>query len=182
MARRGGCRTEIGHGTGDSTRRPEEPGNGGTRVLLLPGASYADGQPQSRRADFGCENVESARKLQRLKSAIRDSGFPVHEDFGSPEELEKLVVRDMTATIERLFPEDQQPVALDVEAAEHDAYATSRRRVYIGWPAHFRTAGPHGGWSGCQAAGDYRGIRVWEVRAAGELDAAFSAEADGACR
>jgi hypothetical protein len=97
------------------------------------------------------------QKLSSLKARIRASGLPVRDNYRDPQELGAWVLRDMTAVIDRLYPEAEKPDPLDREAAEHEAFARSRavvevgpRRsagVYIGRQAYFDRLDVH-------AAGD----------------------------
>jgi hypothetical protein len=101
-------------------------------------AGYADGLP--------AETEPNAGKLRALKERIRRSGVPVREDYADPKALADLVYEDLRGVIEARFP----PQALDVlerEAAEHEAYARSRARVYVGRPEYFARLEGH-------AAGD----------------------------
>ncbi len=76
------------------------------------------------------------QKLEALKARIRESGFPVREDYANPVELGQLVLDDLTALIDRLYPAEEQPDPLDHQAAEHEAFAASRADVYIGRQAY----------------------------------------------
>ena len=87
----------------------------------------ADANP----ADYHSEDTSAHNKLGLLKDQIRRSGFPVHEDYSDPKRLGELVLEDMTAVINRLFPEGTQPDALDKEAAEHEIFARSRCVVEV---------------------------------------------------
>ncbi len=80
--------------------------------------------------------AERRPKLQALKERIRASGLPVREGYPTPEALGELVLNDLTAVIDRLYPEGTQPDPLDREAEEHEAFARSRAGVYIGG-AHY---------------------------------------------
>ena len=77
------------------------------------------------------------RKLLALKARIRASGLTVHEGYTDPRALGALVLADMTAIINRWFPEGSEPDPLDREAAEHEAFAERRAQVYIGRQASF---------------------------------------------
>jgi hypothetical protein len=79
----------------------------------------------ARRAD------ERRDKLAALKERITSS-FPVPDDYADPEALGKLVLADLTAVIDSLYPEGSELEPLDREAAEHDIFAQSRFGVYIG--------------------------------------------------
>ena len=78
------------------------------------------------------EDSALRERLVKLKDDIRKSGFPVSEPFVTPKQLGEWVLRDLTAVIEELYPEKSIPSALDRDAADHEAYSTSRRTVYIG--------------------------------------------------
>src|SRR5205823_4806157 len=122
--------------------------------------SYLDSLPSERQADFretatpeeiqelGAE--ESARraqerkhKLASLKGRIRESGFPVGENYPDPRALGERVLADLAAVIDRVFPEGSQPDALDREAGEHEAFAQSRARVYISRQEHYQRLDEH---------------------------------------
>jgi tetratricopeptide (TPR) repeat protein len=94
--------------------------------------AYVQSVPEKDREDFTSENPEGAEKLRNLKEQIRKSGFPVRDGYRNPRVLGRAVRRDLTRVINRLFPQGSQPDPLDREAAEHEAFAQSRARVYIG--------------------------------------------------
>jgi tetratricopeptide (TPR) repeat protein len=99
---------------------------------------YAMEQPAAHRADFLSTDAASSAKLRNLKERIRGSGLPVRENYPTPKALGDLVLRDMTAVIDRLYPEGSRPDPLDREAMDHAAYARSRARVYIGRDEYFQ--------------------------------------------
>lgn len=109
--------------------------------------AYVETRPPAQRVDFTAESAEHAEKLRRLKDRIRASRLPVHENYPDPQALGELVFADLKAVIDRLYPEDSQPEPLDRDAAEHDAFAYSRARVYIGRQEYFDRLDAH-------AAGD----------------------------
>ena len=101
--------------------------------------AYHDRLPEGRRLeDFTCENDTARWKLADLKERIRASGLPLREGYADPQALGEMVLKDLTALIDRLFPEGSQPDPLDREAAEHEAFARSRLGVYIGRPEYFQ--------------------------------------------
>jgi tetratricopeptide (TPR) repeat protein len=81
---------------------------------------------------FTEEDPALRERLAKLKDDIRRSGFPVKEPFATPKQLGEWVLRDLTVVIEKLYPEHSIPNALDRDAADHEAYSASRRKVYIG--------------------------------------------------
>jgi tetratricopeptide (TPR) repeat protein len=96
---------------------------------------------------FTEENPALCQQLEVLKDDIRRSGFPVKEPFATPKQLGEWVLHDLTAVIERLYPETQIPNELDRAALDHEAYSASRRTVYIGRDEYMTRLNAH-------AAGD----------------------------
>ena len=84
------------------------------------GAEEAD-----RRAE------ERKQMLVRLKERIRKSGLPLREDYPDPRALGERVLADLTAVINRVFPEGSKLPPLDREAAEHEIFARSRCVVEV---------------------------------------------------
>jgi tetratricopeptide (TPR) repeat protein len=93
---------------------------------------FRDPRYAAAHAGFTEEDPAGRERLAALKDDIRKSGFPVSENFASAKQLGEWVLRDLTAVIEELYPEKSIPDALDRGAADHEAYAASRRQVYIG--------------------------------------------------
>ena len=104
---------------------------------------HIDGMPDNKKADFLELEEEKRKKLERLKDKIRKSGFPVHENYEDPEKLGQLVLQDLTKVIDKNFPKEEIPDALDREAIEHEAFAKSRHRVYIGRKEYFERLDRH---------------------------------------
>jgi len=75
---------------------------------------------------------ERRRRLDDLKARIRASGLPLREGYSDPVTLGELVLADLTAIVNSLYPEGTQPAPLEREAAEHEAFARSRSALYIG--------------------------------------------------
>ena len=76
-------------------------------------------------------------KLLELKERIRNSGFPVDENFQNPKEFGQHVLKDLTRIIEELYPEGSQLIPLDREENDHEIFALSRAKVYIGRQTYF---------------------------------------------
>jgi len=99
-----------------------------------------------KQKDFtaeGAEDAEKAGKLKGLKERIRKSGFPVHENYPNPKALGELVLKNLAAVIENLYPKGSAPEPLDREAMEHDVFAQSRAKVYIGRKEYFDRLDEH---------------------------------------
>lgn len=108
---------------------------------------YEQVQPDEIEA-FGEEEatrrLEARRKkLDDLKGRIRRSGFPLREGYKSPQQLGEWVLQDLLKVIDSLYPASFLLDPLDREAAEHEAFARSRRRVYIDRPSYFEQLDAH---------------------------------------
>lgn len=100
-------------------------------------------QAAGQRAD------ERRRRLALLKDRIRASGMPVREDFADARALGELVRADLGRVIDEQFPAGSDPDPLERQAADHESFARSRARVYIGRPeilngleTHAQSQGP----------------------------------------
>jgi tetratricopeptide (TPR) repeat protein len=111
-------------------------------------AEFCESPTREEISEFGYEKAvhraeKRAQNLTALKERIRSSGFPVKENYPDPETLGKLVLQDLTALIDRLYPESEQLDLLDREEAEHEAFAASRAKVYIGRQEYFDALDAH---------------------------------------
>ena len=111
--------------------------------------AYARGKSEAERLNFTSEGSTDREKLAALKERIRQRyrdkrlKYPPRENYASPEALGELVLADLTKIINDLFPEGSQPDPLDREAMDHEAYARSRERVYIGRQEYFDRLNAH---------------------------------------
>ncbi len=111
--------------------------------------AYARGGAAAGQADFISADSADREKLARLKERIRQCyrdkrlKYPPRENYANPEALGQLVLVDFTNVINELFPEGSQPAPLDREAMDHEAYAQSRERVYIGRQESFDRLNTH---------------------------------------
>jgi len=148
------CELEILHGA------LNDPGTAEHAHFYLRDPAYVNTVPVDRRAElieaptpeeieqFGEAEAEDRAKQRReklidLKERIRQSGLPVRESYENPKHLGELVLEDVRKVIDNLFPEDEKFDPLDQEAAEHDAFARSRFRVYIGRDEYFDRLDEH---------------------------------------
>jgi len=83
------------------------------------------------------EGTEEKAKLEGLKERIRQSGFPVQENYPSPEALAERVKEDLWKLIDEAYPESEVPDALTRERMTHEAYAATRCRLYLGGERYF---------------------------------------------
>jgi len=81
------------------------------------------------------------KKLAALKEKIKASGLPLRENYKNPKELGKLVLEDITRTIESFPPPELDP--LKRIAFEHETFAKSRFGIYIGGEKYFETLDKH---------------------------------------
>lgn len=105
--------------------------------------AFIEKVPQERRQDFNAEDAETAEKLKELKKRIKHSEFPVQENYPDAKALGQLVLADFTALINRLYPEGEQPLPLERERMDHEAFARSRASVYIGRQEYFDRLDAH---------------------------------------
>jgi nephrocystin-3 len=75
---------------------------------------------------------EEAALQNKLKGRIRGSGFPVIEDYGSPEVFADRLEADLSKILDEAYPPDDVPDAFERESRLHEAYASPRRRLYLG--------------------------------------------------
>jgi tetratricopeptide (TPR) repeat protein len=83
------------------------------------------------------EGTQEKSKLEELKARIRKSGFPVVENYPTPERLAERVREDLWSLIDEAFPESEVPDALTMERRRHEAYTLSRIRLYLGGERYF---------------------------------------------
>jgi nephrocystin-3 len=94
--------------------------------------SYLERIPPERRADFASESPAAHAKLEALKGQIRHSGLALKEHYPDPETCGEWILADLWQAIDQAYPLGTEPDPLDREAIEHEAFAQSRARVYIG--------------------------------------------------
>jgi len=86
---------------------------------------------------------ERKEKLVALKALIRGSGLPVRENYANPQALGALVLRDLTEIVDRVYPKGSEPGALDRAALDHEAFAQSRVKIYIGRTSYYDRLDEH---------------------------------------
>jgi tetratricopeptide (TPR) repeat protein len=84
-----------------------------------------------------------SQKLAALKDRIRKSGLPLREEYPNPRALGDWILEDLRALIDKLYPEAEKLDPLDREAAEHEAFAESLAKVYIGRKGYFDRLDAH---------------------------------------
>lgn len=125
--------------------------------------SFINSLPREQQSDFleiatadevarlGQEEAErraedQRKKLAALKARVRQSSsshLRVREDYPTPKALGELVLKDLTELIDHLYPRDEKLDPLDRDALDHEAFAQSRSRVYIGRHEYFDRLNEH---------------------------------------
>jgi tetratricopeptide (TPR) repeat protein len=105
--------------------------------------AYVETVPSEDRNDFVEPDPSGREKLSALKDSIRDSGLALRENYSDPQALADMVLADLTAAIDEEFPPGSEPDPLDAEAVEHEAFAVSRARIYIGRDEYYAHLDEH---------------------------------------
>ena len=82
--------------------------------------------------DYVAASSEDSARQADLKDRIRRSGFPVVEDYPSPQAFAERLESDLWRVLDAAYPADDVPDAFERENRRHDAYALPRRRLYFG--------------------------------------------------
>ena len=107
--------------------------------------SYTKTVDSLKQHDFVETDPGQIKMLDRLKQTIRDSGCRVRENYSDPHEVAEYILDDLWRVIDKEFPEGSRPEPLDREIIDHEQYADTRRRVYIGREEYFRKLEEHAG-------------------------------------
>lgn len=98
-------------------------------------------------ADFLSESPADRDKQIKLKCLVRTTcvkkNIPLQESYPDPQLLAALVLEQLKAAIEIQFPIEDISDALTREARDHEAFAESRRRTYIGRPDYYEVLDNH---------------------------------------
>ena len=107
--------------------------------------AYIKTIPPEKIKDFTAENAEGAEKLRKLKEEIRKSKFKeqIQENYLNPKQLGELVLKNLWDVIDKKFPIEEVPTALERERMDHEAFAVARQKVYIGRDAYFKRLDEH---------------------------------------
>jgi tetratricopeptide (TPR) repeat protein len=99
--------------------------------------------PSRTNPEFKETDEQLKAKLTDLKDRIRESSFPVHEDFPDPVKLGELVRNDLLEVINKNFPLDEAPTPLEQQRRAHNAYALTRRKAYVTRPHYIELLDKH---------------------------------------
>ena len=86
----------------------------------------------TKGGDYAAASAEDARRQRALKDRIRKSGFPIVENYATPENFAERLEADLWKVLDEIFPADEFPDAFERESIKHEAYAAPRRRLYLG--------------------------------------------------
>lgn len=120
-------------------------------LLYVRDPAYLETLPNAELDDYREESQSYADKLDALKQQLSESGVALRMGYPDPKSLGQLVVADLTALIDELFPAGSEPEPLDRDAAEHEAFMRSRSGVYIRRSADFDRLGAHADGDGDEA-------------------------------
>lgn len=109
-----------------------DPAMAGRALFYFRAPDYA----HQKGGDYVSASVEDAAKLEDLKNRIRASGFPVVENYSSPNEMAEQLEADLWAVLDEAYPAEDTPDAFTREMRKHEAYAAPRRRLYFGGEAY----------------------------------------------
>jgi hypothetical protein len=105
--------------------------------------AYIESIPADKQENFATEGTEDTEKLRKLKEKIRKSGMPVIENYPNPKKVGELVLKALWEVIDKKFPLDKVPTALERERMDHEAFAAARQKVYIGRDVYFKRLDEH---------------------------------------
>jgi tetratricopeptide (TPR) repeat protein len=98
---------------------------------------------KNRGVDFLSESLSDGIKQTELKSQIRricaEKNIPLYETYPDPDSMAKLVLKQLMDAIGIQFPIEEIPDLQTREAHDHEAFADTRRRTYIGRPDYIET-------------------------------------------
>ncbi|MDP6636522.1 MAG: tetratricopeptide repeat protein [Phycisphaerae bacterium] len=120
-----------------------DPGMANRAYFYFRDPAYIQTIPNEQRDDFKEADPAARNKLEALKDNIRHSGLALREGYSGPQALADMVLADLTAAIDDEFPPDTEPNPLDAEASEHEAFAVSRSRIYLGRDEYFARLDDH---------------------------------------
>lgn len=105
--------------------------------------AFLESLDKNQLTDYKEEDPELLEKLRALKQKIKTAGFPVKENYNSVAELGQCIVEDLWKSIDADYPASEIPDPIEKEALEHEQWAESRRKVYIGRQEYFTRLNGH---------------------------------------
>ena len=124
---------EIQHGLALLLRRQREQQEGHA-FFYFRDPAYSDAKADAGEAGWRSDDPGDRQKLEQLRDRIRSSGYPLVEGLKNPKAIADQIKEDLWGLIERLFPEGEQPDALQKEERKHADYRRSRTKPdqYVG--------------------------------------------------
>src|SRR3954454_20150133 len=107
-----------------------DPAAAGHAFFYLRDPAWVDALPAAEREFYVEPGVDGVAKLDALKDRIRASSHPVHT-YGDPVALGQLVLADLVALVDEVYPADTSPDPLTAAANEHAAFAAARFAGYV---------------------------------------------------
>jgi len=92
---------------------------------------------RTKCGDYLPSPEDRARQIE-LKRRIRERGLPVAA-YANPEALAKRIERDLWKLLDAEFPASSVPDAFERVRLQHEAYASPRRRLYLGGESYQAT-------------------------------------------
>jgi len=103
------------------------PKMAGRALFYFRSSSYA----KQKGGVYLPESQEDHERQQQLKARIAKHRFPVVR-YPNPEAFAKRLEKDLWKLLDKEFPASSVPDAFTREGLKHQAYATPRRRLYLG--------------------------------------------------
>ena len=97
----------------------------------------------SKKPDYKPDPKTSHDKLKVLKESILESKYPVRENYPDHKSLANLVLENLWTVIDKRFPKEEVPTALEYERMGHEQFAAARTKVYIGRDEYFTQLNDH---------------------------------------
>ncbi len=121
----------------------DNPAMANRACFYLRDPDYVENILPEKRSDFVESDTDLRNKLHQLKDKIRRSGLAVKENYRDPQDLGRMVLEDLTTALNQEFPPQSEPDPFQRMSEEHEAFARSRRGVYIGRQDYYRRLDKH---------------------------------------
>lgn len=120
-----------------------QPEIAGRSYFYFRDSAYA----HARGSDFFSENEDLKQKQAVFKDSIRKCchhyQIPLREDYANPAELVSWILEDLKLGIEQNYPIAEVQKAVSREAQAHEAFAASRRKIYIHRQSNYEVLDQH---------------------------------------
>ena len=109
------------------------PASSGRAYFYLRDDAWVESLPVAERSTFVEESPEGVRRLGELRARVRASGYPT-SNYPDPIALGDIVLADLTALVESLYPDPTPPDSVERDDAVHRAFGRSRFTAYVERP------------------------------------------------